>query len=99
MGNVYVCKIKNTAIGFHDHCLYAMKVIDRDALRSKNKLHRAATERKILGMLDHPFLPTLYAEFDFFQYSCLVMEYCPGGDLLTLLQRQSDTRFSLPAAK
>ncbi|MBA0691062.1 hypothetical protein Goari_008710, partial [Gossypium aridum] len=50
-------------------------------------------------MLDHPFLPTLYAEFDFFHCSCLVREYCPGGDLLTLLQRQSDMRFNVPSAK
>ncbi|KAE8656946.1 hypothetical protein F3Y22_tig00116997pilonHSYRG00673 [Hibiscus syriacus] len=35
----------------------------------------------------------------FFQYSCMVMEYCPGGDLLTLIQRQPDTRFPLPSAK
>ncbi|MBA0623019.1 hypothetical protein Godav_008514, partial [Gossypium davidsonii] len=70
IGNVYVCKINNTA-----------------------------TELNILGMLDHPFLPTLYAEFDFFHCSCLVREYCPGGDLLTLLQRQSDMRFNVPSAK
>ncbi|KAE8721143.1 early nodulin-93-like [Hibiscus syriacus] len=102
MGNVYVCEINNTAIEsnhHHPHCLYAMKVVDMDQLKAKKKLHRHEMERNILGMLDHPFLPTLYAEFNFFQYSCLVMEYCPGGDLLTLMQHQPDTRFPLPSAK
>ncbi|KAL4332789.1 hypothetical protein GQ457_07G032150 [Hibiscus cannabinus] len=102
MGNVYVCEINSTAIESNHHpphCLYAMKVVDRDELKAKNKLRRHEMERNILSMLDHPFLPTLYAEFDFFHYSCLVMEYCPGGDLLTLMQRQPNTRFSLPSAK
>ncbi|KAE8710965.1 early nodulin-93-like [Hibiscus syriacus] len=102
MGNVYICEINNTTIEsnhHHSHCLYAMKVVDRDELKAKKKLHRHESGRNILGMLDHPFLPTLYAEFDFFQYSCLVIDYCPGGDLLTLMQRQPDTRFPLSSAK
>ncbi|KAM2864494.1 hypothetical protein FF1_023142 [Malus domestica] len=37
-------------------------------------------EKEILDMLDHPFLPTLYAKFDASHYSCLVMEFCPGSD-------------------
>ncbi|XP_022714857.1 protein kinase PINOID-like isoform X3 [Durio zibethinus] len=53
---------------------------------------------KIFGMLDHPFLPTLYAELDCCQYSCLVMEYFPDGDLLTLQQRRSDMRFTIPSS-
>ncbi|KAK5830964.1 hypothetical protein PVK06_014759 [Gossypium arboreum] len=63
-----------------------------------SELKKSCIELNILGMLDHPFLPTLYAAFDFFHCSCLVREYCPGGDLLTLLQRQSDMKFSVPSA-
>ncbi|KAH9714912.1 hypothetical protein KPL71_020825 [Citrus sinensis] len=44
-------------------------------------------------MLDHPFLPSLFAEFEASHYSCLVIEYCPGGDLLTVSQRQRRLRF------
>ncbi len=36
-----------------------MKVVDKEALAKKKKLHRAKMERKIVKMLDHPFLPTL----------------------------------------
>ncbi|EOY26530.1 Kinase PINOID 2, putative [Theobroma cacao] len=100
MRNVYLClNTSGSFIEFDAHCLYAMKVLDTDALRVSNKLHKAAIERKILGMFDHLFLPTLHAEFDCCQYSCLVMEYCPGGDLLTFLQRESNMRFSIPTAK
>lgn len=48
-------------------------------------------------MLDLPFLPSLFAEFEASHYSCLVIEYCPGGDLLTVSQRQRRLRFSIPS--
>ena len=78
---------------------YAMKVVDREALALRNKLQRAEMEKEILGILDHPFLPTLYAEFDASHYSCLVMEFCPGGDLHAARQRQPGKRFSISSAK
>nr|CAD1841521.1 unnamed protein product [Ananas comosus var. bracteatus] len=79
--------------------LYAMKVVDKMAIAKKKKLERAATERRILRVLDHPFLPSLYADFDASpHYSCVVMEYCCGGDLHSLRHRQPALRFSLSAA-
>lgn len=80
-------------------CFYAMKVVDREALAIRKKLQRAEMEKEILSMLDHPFLPTLYAEFEASHYSCLVMEYCPGGDLYASRLRQPEKRFSISSAK
>ncbi|KAK3439329.1 hypothetical protein EUGRSUZ_C04178 [Eucalyptus grandis] len=108
IGNVYLCQIRNVAAGAltaqhrsqHPRpCFYAMKVVDREALAARKKLQRADMEKEILGMLDHPFLPTLYAEFDAKHYSCLVMEFCPGGDLYAARLRQPGRRFSLSTAK
>ena len=76
-----------------------MKVMDKTALASRKKLLRAQTEREILQCLDHPFLPTLYSHFETEKFSCLVMEFCPGGDLHTLRQRQPGKRFTEQAAK
>ncbi|KAJ8419997.1 hypothetical protein Cgig2_011560 [Carnegiea gigantea] len=87
LGNVYLCQIRNPVIG-DPPCLYAMKVVDREALAIRKKLGRADMEKEILGMLDHPFLPTLYAEFEASHYSCFLMEFCPGGDLFALRLRQ-----------
>ncbi|XP_058074541.1 protein kinase PINOID 2 [Magnolia sinica] len=98
IGNVYLCRLRNPIVGLPE-CLYAMKVVDREALAIRKKLQRAETEKEILGMLDHPFVPTLYAQFDASRYSCLVMEFCPGGDLLTVRQRQHGKRFSVSSAK
>ncbi|KAK9150904.1 hypothetical protein Syun_009213 [Stephania yunnanensis] len=76
-----------------------MKVVDREALAFRNKLQRAEMEKEILGMLDHPFLPTLYADFDASHYSCFVMEFCPGGDLHSLRLKQPSRRFNVSSAK
>ncbi|EEF37893.1 protein kinase PINOID 2 [Ricinus communis] len=98
LGNVYLCQIRNPVVGL-PQCFYAMKVVDKEALVIRNKLQRAEVEKEILGMLDHPFLPTLYAEFEASHYSCLVMEFCPGGDLYAARQRQPGRRFSISSAK
>ncbi|KAI9182660.1 hypothetical protein LWI28_027619 [Acer negundo] len=74
-------------------------VMDKASLASRKKLTRAQTEREILQLLDHPFLPTLYTHFETDRFSCLVMEYCPGGDLHTLRQRQPGKHFSEYAAR
>ncbi|KAM1082885.1 hypothetical protein ACFX19_021767 [Malus domestica] len=55
-----------------------MKVVDIEALAIRKKLRKAEMEKEILGMLDHHFLPTLYAELGASHYSCLVMEFCRG---------------------
>ncbi|XP_030515150.2 LOW QUALITY PROTEIN: protein kinase PINOID 2 [Rhodamnia argentea] len=109
IGNVYLCQIRNVAVEgaltspapepAPPPCFYAMKVVDREALAARKKLQRADMEKEILGMLDHPFLPTLYAEFDAKHYSCLVMEFCPGGDLYAARLRQPGRQFSLSTAK
>ncbi|KAM2273782.1 hypothetical protein ACFX1S_043671 [Malus domestica] len=54
--------------------LYAMKVVDNEALAMKKKVQRTEIERKILKMLDHLFFPTFYAEFEASHFSCIVME-------------------------
>ncbi|CAN1120286.1 Protein kinase PINOID 2 [Linum perenne] len=98
LGNVYLCQIRNPVVGL-PQCFYAMKVVDKEALAIRKKVQRAEMEKEILGMLDHPFLPTLYAEFEASHYSCLVMEYCPGGDLYAARQRQPGKRFPISSAK
>lgn len=93
IGTVHLAELNGT------RCYFAMKVMDKTALASRKKLLRAQTEREILQCLDHPFLPTLYSHFETEKFSCLVMEFCPGGDLHTLRQRQPGKRFTEQAAK
>ncbi|KAK4797310.1 hypothetical protein SAY86_029636 [Trapa natans] len=78
---------------------YAMKVVDKEAVEKKHKRGRAEMERRILKMVDHPFLPTLYAEFESSHFSCIVMEFCSGGDLHSLRHKQPFNRFPLSSAR
>ena len=93
IGTVYLAELTGSG------CLFALKVMDNFFLASRKKLPRAQTEREILQMLDHPFLPTLYTHFTNNRLSCLVMEYCPGGDLHVLRQKQPGKSFSEQAAR
>lgn len=93
IGTVYLAELIGT------NCLFAIKVMDNEFLARRKKIGRAQTEKEILRMLDHPFLPTLYCRFTSDNLSCLVMEYCPGGDLHVLRQRQPGRCFTEQAAR
>lgn len=93
IGSVYLSELSGTKSYF------AMKVMDKASLTGRKKLLRAQTEKEILQCLDHPFLPTLYTHFETDKFSCLVMEFCPGGDLHTLRQRQRGKYFPEQAVK
>nr|AML77259.1 putative LOV domain-containing protein [Aristida stricta] len=67
---------------------FAMKAMDKSVMLNRNKVHRATAERQILDMLDHPFLPTLYASFQTKTHICLITDFCPGGELFLLIDRQ-----------
>ncbi|GAA0166773.1 hypothetical protein LIER_21854 [Lithospermum erythrorhizon] len=76
-----------------------MKVMDKASLASRNKILRAQTEKDILSLLDHPFLPTLYSYFETEKFHCLVMEFCSGGNLHSLRQKQATKCFTEEAAR
>lgn len=93
IGSVYLAELRGM------ECLFAMKVMDKGMLAGRKKMMRAQTEKDILGLLDHPFLPTLYSHFETQKFSCLLMEFCSGGDLHTLRQRQQGKHFTEQAAR
>ncbi|CAA2987887.1 serine threonine- kinase D6PKL2 [Olea europaea subsp. europaea] len=93
IGSVYLAELRGTG------CLFAMKVMDKGMLVNRKKVVRAQTERDILSLLDHPFLPTLYSHFETEKFSCLLMEFCSGGDLHLLRQRQQGKHFSEQATR
>lgn len=93
IGSVYLAELRGMG------CLFAMKVMDKGLLEGRKKMLRAQTEREVLGLLDHPFLPTLYSHFETERFSCLLMEFCSGGDLHILRQRQPVKHFSEQEAR
>lgn len=103
IGSVYLAEIKSPEPPDPQHsqqlALFAAKVMDKKELANRNKEGRSRTEKEILEMLDHPFLPTLYSSIDSPKWSCLLTEFCPGGDLHVLRQRQPLKRFSESAVR
>ncbi|XP_010552414.1 PREDICTED: serine/threonine-protein kinase WAG1 [Tarenaya hassleriana] len=90
LGRVFLCHLRDCP----NKTSFALKVIDRDSLTAK-KLGHVQTEAEILSLLDHPFLPTLYARIDASHYTCLLIDYCPNGDLHSLLRKQPGNRLPI----
>ncbi|CAI9102565.1 OLC1v1000855C1 [Oldenlandia corymbosa var. corymbosa] len=92
-GSVHLVELRGT------NKLYAMKAMDKALMMSRNKVHRACMEREIIALLDHPFLPTLYASFQTPTHVCLITDFCPGGELFALLDKQPMKIFKEESAR
>nr|ACT35018.1 phytochrome 3 [Plagiogyria distinctissima] len=92
-GSVHLVELRGTGQ------VFALKAMDKSLMLHRNKVHRARVEREILGMMDHPFLPTLYASFQTKTHVCLVMDFCPRGDLFLLQDKQPNQTLSEEAAR
>ncbi|CAA0838862.1 Phototropin-2 [Striga hermonthica] len=79
--------------------LFAMKAMDKSMMLNRNKVHRACIEREIISLLDHPFLPSLYASFQTPTHVCLITDFCPGGELFALLDKQPLKMFREDSAR
>nr|AHZ63883.1 phototropin [Metzgeria crassipilis] len=86
-GSVHLVELRNSTE------FYAMKAMEKSSMVNRNKVHRARVEREILERMDHPFLPTLYGSFQTRTHVCLITDFCPGGELFLLLERQPEKRF------
>eukprot|EP00741_Cyanophora_paradoxa_P023614 tig00021603_g22810.t1 len=93
VGKVYLVSLKGTSK------LYAMKVLDKSEMLKRSKLKRVMVERDILAAADHPFIARLYGSFQSKQKIYFLLEYCAGGDLFKLLQKQPTRRFPESTAR
>jgi serine/threonine protein kinase len=65
-----------------------MKVLDKQTIMRQNILRYAMTERKILSTINHPFVVKLYYALQSSDKLYLLMQYCPGGDLLRYIKKK-----------
>nr|XP_055054217.1 citron rho-interacting kinase isoform X5 [Misgurnus anguillicaudatus] len=68
---------------------YAMKIMEKSCLRSQDQVS-FDEERSILTLNASPWIPQLQHAFQDQDHVYLVMEYLPGGDLMTLMNRYED---------
>ncbi|CAH6778807.1 Cit [Phodopus roborovskii] len=70
--------------------VYAMKIMKKKAVLAQEQVSFFEEERNILSQSTSPWIPQLQYAFQDKNNLYLVMEYQPGGDLLSLLNRYED---------
>lgn len=68
--------------------IYAVKVLRKGFLIHKNQVEHTKAERRILQVIDHPFIVKLRFAFQNQEKLYLVMDYYSGGNLYFHLHRQ-----------
>ena len=91
-GQVRICRKKD------DKRVYAMKIMKKTEMLKKNQVAHIRAERDVLALADNPWVVKLHFSFQDDKMLYLVMEYLPGGDLMTILMKydiltEEQTRF------
>lgn len=72
--------------------VYAMKVLKKSRIIGRNLLRYARTERNILSFVRHPFIISLHWAFQTCSHLVLILQFCPGGNLQSLILREKKLR-------
>lgn len=81
-GEVRICREQTT-----DH-VYAMKKLKKSEMLRRGQVEHVKAERNLLAEVDSNYIVKLYCSFQDDEYLYLIMEYLPGGDMMTLLMRK-----------
>lgn len=78
-GEVRVCRVKDTGE------IVAIKKMKKEEMHNKNQVLHVRSEQEVLAKAECPWIVELKFSFQDDYYLYLVMEFLPGGDLMTLL--------------
>ncbi|KAK4257828.1 hypothetical protein QN277_007364 [Acacia crassicarpa] len=81
-GEVRLCREKKSGN------IYAMKKLKKSEMLSRGQVEHVRAERNLLAEVASHYIVKLYYSFQDADYLYLIMEYLPGGDLMTLLIRE-----------
>lgn len=68
-----------------DGIVYAMKSLIKTEMFKKDQLAHVRAERDILAESDSPWVVKLFTTFQDVNFLYMLMEFLPGGDLMTML--------------
>ena len=68
--------------------VYAMKILRKTDMVAKEQLAHVRAERDILVEADHTWVVKMYYSFQDPINLYLIMEFLPGGDMMTLLMKK-----------
>eukprot|EP00638_Chattonella_subsalsa_P005142 CAMPEP_0117742840 /NCGR_PEP_ID=MMETSP0947-20121206/5774_1 /TAXON_ID=44440 /ORGANISM="Chattonella subsalsa, Strain CCMP2191" /LENGTH=413 /DNA_ID=CAMNT_0005559417 /DNA_START=315 /DNA_END=1553 /DNA_ORIENTATION=+ len=78
---------------------YAVKSIKKRLIWEKQCAPNIATEAAVLGQVSHPFVIHLFGVYQDIERVCLVLQFCVGGELFSLLAKHPKGRFPDQNAK
>lgn len=81
-GEVRLCRERTTGN------VYAMKKLKKSEMLRRGQVEHVKAERNLLAEVESNCIVKLYCSFQDNEYLYLVMEYLPGGDMMTLLMRK-----------
>ncbi|KAB2071116.1 hypothetical protein ERO13_A08G191300v2 [Gossypium hirsutum] len=81
-GEVRICREKTTGQ------VYAMKKLKKSEMLRRGQVEHVKAERNLLAEVDSNCIVKLYFSFQDDDFLYLIMEYLPGGDMMTLLMRK-----------
>ncbi|KAK9469946.1 kinase-like domain-containing protein [Lipomyces arxii] len=81
----------------YNRLYYAMKVLKKAQVVRMKQVEHTNDERRMLKLVDHPFLIRIWGTFQDSHNLFMVMDYVEGGELFSLLRRSQ--RFPNPVAK
>ena len=67
--------------------IFAMKCLSKTALKKQRQLKYAISECKIMKIMRNPFVLMMHYAFQTTQSLYMVLDYCPNGDLLGLIEK------------
>merc|ERR1711983_372457 len=68
--------------------VYAMKILRKEAMVKKEQVAHVRAERDILVEADHQWVVKMFYSFQDVGNLYLIMEFLPGGDMMTLLMKK-----------
>lgn len=81
-GEVRLCRAKSTGE------IFAMKKLKKSEMLSRGQVEHVRSERNLLAEVDSRCIVKLHYSFQDSEFLYLIMEYLPGGDIMTLLMRE-----------
>ncbi|VAH09167.1 unnamed protein product [Triticum turgidum subsp. durum] len=81
-GEVRLCREKTSK------SVYAMKKLKKSEMLRRGQVEHVKAERNLLAEVDSAYIVKLYYSFQDDEFLYLIMEYLPGGDMMTLLMRK-----------